>query len=68
MIKKTLTQEEFNEFEKNLPKPLLEYIEKNLDKPNAELASYMMGYFQGIKFIISELEPHIKRMDEILNK
>jgi hypothetical protein len=49
MTKKAITEKEFNEIEKNLPKPLLEYLDKNLEKTNSELASYMMGYFQGIK-------------------
>jgi hypothetical protein len=68
MTKKALTEKEFNELENMLPKPLLEYIERNLDKPHAELTSYMMGYFQGMKFIIAGIEPHIKRMDEILSR
>lgn len=68
MIKKTLTEKEFNELENMLPKPLLEHIERNLDKPHAELTSYMMGYFQGMKYVIEVIGPIIKRMDEILNK
>lgn len=68
MTKTALTEKEFNELEKNLPKPLLEYIEKNLDKTNAELTSYTIGYFQGMKFIIDGIEPHIKRMVEILSR
>jgi hypothetical protein len=51
-----------------LPKPLLDYIVRNLDKPHAELTSYMMGYFQGMKYVIELIEPNLKRMDEILSK
>ena len=68
MTKKALTEKEFNEIENKLPKPLLECLDKNLDKPNTELISYMMGYFQGIKYVIEFIGPIIKRMDEILNK
>ena len=68
MTKKALTEKRFNEIERNLPKPLLEYLEKNLDKTNEELISYIMGYLQGMKFIIDGIEPHIKRMDEILSR
>ena len=49
-----------------LPKPLLEYLDKNLDKSNAELISYMKGYFQGIKYVIELIEPDINRMGETL--
>jgi hypothetical protein len=65
---KTSIYKEFKEIVENLPKPLLEYLEKNLDKPNNELASYMIGYLQGIKYVVEMIEPHLKRMDETLRK
>ncbi len=68
MTKKALTEKEFNELENMLPKPLLDYIVRNLDKPHAELISYMMGYFQGMKYVIELIEPTLKRMDEIVSR
>ena len=68
MTKKTLTEKEFNELENMLPKPLLAYIEGNLDKPHDELTSYMMGYSQGMKYVIELIKPNLKRMDEILSR
>lgn len=67
MTQKTLTEKEFKEIVENLPKPLLDYLKKNLDKSNDELSSYDR-YLQGIKYTLEMIEPHIKRMDEILNK
>jgi hypothetical protein len=52
----------------SLPKPLLEFMGNNLDKPINELVAYMVGYLQGINFVIEKIEPCIKRMDEILSK
>ena len=69
MIRKTkLTEKEFEEILESLPKPLLEYIDKNLDKPNNEIVSYMMGYLQGIKYVVEMIEPHIKEMGDTLHK
>jgi hypothetical protein len=64
----TLIDEEIKSIIESLPKPPLEFIGNNLDKPKNELTAYMVGYFQGIKFVIETIEPCIKRMDEILNK
>jgi len=68
MTKEALTEKEFTELVNILPKPLLEHLNRNLDKTNAELTSYMIGYFQGMKYIIELIQPHIKRMDEILSQ
>lgn len=68
MTQNTLTEKEFKEIVENLPKPLLDYLKKNLDKPNGELSSYMIGFLQGIKYTLAMIEPHIRRMDEILKK
>jgi uncharacterized protein (DUF2164 family) len=68
MTQKTLTKKEFEELVATIPKPLLEYLKKNSDKPNNELGSYMMGYFQGIKYVIEMIEPHLKAMNETLHQ
>jgi hypothetical protein len=68
MTQKTLTEKEFKEIVENIPKPLLDYLKNNLDKSNGELSSYTIGYLKGIKYALEMIEPHIKRMDEILNK
>jgi len=47
MTQKTLTEKEFKEIVENLPKPLLDYLKKNLDKSNDELSSYMIGISKG---------------------
>ena len=64
----TLTDEEYESILESLPKPLLEYIGNNLDKPKNEFTAYIMGYFEGMKFVIEKIQPCIKSMDEILNK
>jgi hypothetical protein len=68
MTKEPLSDKEFREFANSLPKPLLEYLEKNLSKSNAELYSYMRGYFQGMRYIIEMIQPYLNRMEEILNR
>jgi hypothetical protein len=43
MTKKALTEKRFNEIERNLPKPLLEYIEKNWDNAGALMKMVLLA-------------------------
>lgn len=51
----------------NFPEPLIDYWIENSAKPIDILQSYTIGFRDGMEYVIKTLEPHLKRMDEILN-
>ena len=67
MPKKKLTEKMLKEIVNNLPKPLIDYWIENSSKPIEVLLSYALGFHDGVEYVLKTVQPHIERMDEILN-
>jgi hypothetical protein len=61
-----VVEKEFMEAFKRLPKDLLEYWKKNVEKSRGQEFGYTWGYIVGIRFVIETVvEPHIQRMEAL---
>jgi hypothetical protein len=61
------SEEEFREFHNSLPEISKHYLSKNMKHMTPlSFVTYILGVIHGREDVIEIVEPHIKRMNEIL--